>query len=180
MVDSTTNADKRVVEELNYGSKTAMRAVWTAWEFSIEGSSLVQVTNASYGCEKDEHSFLIGIEDRDGLPVPVECSCPADEYNEEYACKHRVACAAIAGPVVLQAALTHATPTVDTDEGASPSFEPGVRPDGGAILEDEREDGAGVIEAERECVNGDRGCEGSDGSVTCFECYELPACEEGE
>jgi len=57
------------------------------------------VTNGSYGCEKDNHSYLFRVEDHDRLLVPAECECPADKYNEEYDCKHKVTLATIGGPV---------------------------------------------------------------------------------
>lgn len=150
MEDSTTTADKRIVEELNYGSKTAKRVGWEAWEFAVEAPHLVRVTNASYGYEKDDHSYLVGVEDRDGLLVPAECECPADKYNEEYDCKHKVALATIGGPVVLQTAVDCPTPTVDGEGTDSTTLAERLRADGGVIAEEQREDGAGVIEAERE------------------------------
>lgn len=54
MSTNDTTADKSIVEELNFGTKTSKRATWEAWEFSIEAPHLVRVTNASYGVEKDE------------------------------------------------------------------------------------------------------------------------------
>lgn len=156
MEDSTTTADKRIVEELNFGSKTAKRVGWEAWEFAVEAPHLIRVTNASYGFEKDDHSYLVGVEDRDGLLVPSECECPADKYNEEYACKHRVACATTAGPVVLQAAVDYATPSSDTNEAESETLADRLRADGGTVPE-ESESSAVVIESKpADCDCSDR------------------------
>jgi hypothetical protein len=175
MEDSTTKADKRIVEELNFGSKTAKRVGWEQFEFGVEAPHLVRVTNASYGCEKDDHSYLVGIDDRDGLLVPSECGCPADKYNEERDCKHKVALATIAGPVVLQASVDCPNPTNDTEGTDSKTVAERLRADGGVIAEEQREDGAGVIEAEREeCPNGEDWCQGPGAdSLPCFACFEL-------
>jgi hypothetical protein len=173
MENNQTTADKRIVEELNYGSKTAKRVGWEQFEFAVEAPHLVRVTNASYGFEKDDHAYLVSVEDRDGLLVPSECECPADEYNEEYACKHRVACATIAGPVVFQAALDCPTPTHDTEGTDSTTLSEQLRADGGVIAEGQRDDAA-LIEAEREeCPNGSEWCPGRHAdSLPCFACFE--------
>lgn len=174
MEDSTTAADKRIVEELNYGSKTAKRVGWEAWEFAVEAPHLVRVTNASYGHEKDDHSYLVGVKDRDGLLVPAECECPADKYNEEYDCKHKVALATIGGPVVLQTAVDCPTPSVDGEGTDSTTLAERLRADGGVIAEERHEDGAGVIEVEREeCPNGEEWCSGSNADpLPCFACFQ--------
>jgi hypothetical protein len=175
MENIPTTADKRIVEELNYGSKTAKRVGWEAWEFAVEAPHLVRVTNASYGCVKGDHSYLIGIEDRDGLLVPSECECPADEYNEEYDCKHKVALATVGGPVVLQAAVDCPTPTVDGGETTRQTLEDRLRADGGATTE--RSDAGPLPLDTKEPEECDCG-ELSD-DFPCFECYitglkELP------
>jgi len=175
MEDSTTAADKRVVEGLNFGSKTAKRVGWEQFEFAVESPHLVRVTNASYGCEKEDHSYLVGVEERDGLLVPAECECPADKYNEEYDCKHKLALATIAGPVVLQAAVECPTPTRDTERTDSTTLAERLRADGGVIAEGRREEGAALIEAERgeECANGEGWCPGpGTDSLPCFACFE--------
>jgi hypothetical protein len=146
---------------LNYGKKTAKRVGWEAWEFAVEGPHLVRVTNASYGYEKADHSYLVGVEDRDGLLVPAECECPADKYNEEYACKHRVACATTAGPVVLQAAVDY-------------PIEEGEPPESTTVADRLGADGGTVSEG---CPNGNETCDGPDGEAfPCYSCYDV---EEG-
>jgi|GEM_PF-544733 len=175
MEDIPTTADKRIVEELNFGAKTSKRVGWEQFEFGVEAPHLVRVTNASYGCEKDEHSYLVGVEDRDGLLVPAECECPADKYNEEYDCKHKVALATIGGPVVLQTAVECPTPTVDGEGADSTTLAERLRADGGVIAEERREDGAGVIEAEHE----DCDCAELSDDFPCWPCVrdgrrELP------
>ena len=175
MEDTTTTADKRIVEQLNYGAKTAKRVGWEAWEFSIEGPHLIRVTNASYGFEKADHSYLIGVEERDGLCIPSECECPADKYNEEYACKHRVACATIGGPVVLQAAVECPTPTHDTEGTDSTTLDERLRADGGVTAETNLDDNSGLIAADSEECD----CAELSDDFPCFDCYlagekELP------
>ena len=100
-----TSSQKGIVERLNFGKKTAKRVAWEAWEFTVVGPHQVRVTNASYGYLKDEHAYVVGVELRDGQPVPAECECPADLYSEDYDCKHKVALAAIGGLPVLNAAI---------------------------------------------------------------------------
>jgi len=167
MQDSNTTADKSIVEELNFGAKTAKRVSWEAFEFSVESPHLVRVTNASYGFEKDDHSYLVGVEDRDGVLVPAECECKADRYNEEYDCKHKVALATVGGPVVLQAA-------VDLDNGAaglSVSARDGVRTGADKLQTD---GGTAVADDSDACPNGDDRCDGPDeAGLPCFDCFEV-------
>ena len=106
MEDTTTAADKSIVDQLEFGAKTAKRAGWEAWEFTIVGPHQVEVTNASYGCDKKDHSYTVGIDNRAGIPVPAECECPADLHRESD-CKHKVALATVGGPVVLNAAVDY-------------------------------------------------------------------------
>ena len=116
MEANTAERNKSAVEYLKFGAKTSKRVTWESWEFTIEAPHLVRVTNASYGCEKDDHSYLVGVEDRDGVLVPAECDCPADMYNREYDCKHKVALAAVGGAVVLDAAAGFSTQSAESDE----------------------------------------------------------------
>jgi len=91
----------RVVESLSFGQKTEKRVRWESWSFTVVGEGRVEVINESYGFERDEHKYVVSVEERDGLFVPIECECPADEYD----CKHKVAVAVVGGPVVLSAAM---------------------------------------------------------------------------
>jgi len=136
MTENASAADKRIVEELNFGAKTAKRVGWEAWEFTVESPHLVRVTNASYGFEKDDHSYLVGVEDRDGLLTPSECECKADLYNEDYDCKHKVALATIGSPVVLEAAVNYPTPSSDTERSNASTLADKLRADGGVITEE--------------------------------------------
>ncbi|GGI95013.1 hypothetical protein GCM10008995_01530 [Halobellus salinus] len=166
MSDNDTTADKSIVEELNFGTKTSKRATWEAFEFSIEAPHLVRVTNASYGVEKDEHSYLVGVEDREGLLTPAECECPADQYNEEYDCKHKVALGTIGGPVVLEASVEFQTESVDTDHSNTSTLSEKLRADGG-------ESNRLNAEKREECLNGSEMCPGPNGdSLPCFPCYQ--------
>lgn len=38
----------------------------------------------AYSFEKDDHSYLVGIKERDGQVVPAAWECKADRYNEKY------------------------------------------------------------------------------------------------
>jgi len=109
MTDNETAAEKRIVERLSFDAKTAKRVGWEAFEFTVEGPHLVRVTNASYGFEKDDHSYLIGVEERDGVSVPAECDCPADLHRDPD-CKHKVALATVGGTTVLNAAVDFESP----------------------------------------------------------------------
>lgn len=161
MQDSTTTADKSIVDELNFGAKTAKRVSWEAWEFAIESPHLVRVTNASYGFEKDDHSYLVGVEDRDSVLVPAECECEADRYDEDRDCKHKVALATVGGPVVLQAAVDF--------EKAAAGFQVST-PESITTGTDKLETDGGTAS----CENGDKRCNGSDGAgLCCFDCFEV-------
>jgi hypothetical protein len=166
MATNTETAEKRTaVEYLNFGKKTIARVSWECWSFRIVGPFQVEVTNESYGYLKDDHQYIVTVEERDGVVVPAECECKADLYHEEYACKHRVSLATIGGPVVLEAAAeflpkeTSANPTTETVTGAEL-----LKSDGGVP----------ATEAEPDtCLNGQEGCPGPDGDdLPCFACYE--------
>ncbi|MFC7325457.1 hypothetical protein ACFQMF_12790 [Halorubrum rutilum] len=150
MTDNNSAADKSIVNELNFGTKTSKRVGWEAWEFGVEAPHLVRVTNAAYGFEKEDHSYLVGVEDRDGLLIPAECECPADKYNEEHDCKHKVALATIGGPVILQAAVDCPTPTVDGGETTRQTLEDRLRTDGGTTTERDDADPLPLDADERE------------------------------
>jgi hypothetical protein len=150
MSSKATTTEKRIVNQLSFGAKTAKRVTWEAWEFEIVAPYQIRVTNASYGIEKDDHQYTVTVEKQDGVLVPVECECPADQYNEDYACKHRVAVATIGGPVMLDAASAFEQP--ETDDR--------IRADGG------------VIEAETDDVRPDDcGCVESMRGLACWPCY---------
>lgn len=128
MQSNVATTEKRIVNQLSYGQKTALRVTWEAWVFEIVGPQQIEVTNASYGFEKDDHRYIVTVEDRGGLFFPDRCECPADEYND-YACKHRVACAIVGGPVVLGAAMAY---TSDNTEQPDPTtMADKLRTDGG-------------------------------------------------
>jgi hypothetical protein len=131
MSSNDAATEKRIVDQLSFGRKTAKRVTWEAWEFEIIGPQQIEVTNASYGFEKADHRYVVTVEDQGGLFVPDKCECPADQYNEEYSCKHRVAVATIGGPVVLGAAMAYTS-----DESGKR-----LRADGGVIEADTHTEG---------------------------------------
>lgn len=168
MTENDSAADKRnAVEYLNFGAKTSKRVSWEAWEFAVESPHLVRVTNASYGFEKTDHSYLVGVEDRDGVLVPAECECPANKYNEEYDCKHKVALASVGGPVVLEASVNFLTPSEDTERSNASTVADKLQADGGATTEEigggsEPLDAAEPVECE-ECTK--------LSDLPCWPCY---------
>ena len=64
-------------------STVEQRARWEAMEFEVRAPGVVRVENVSYGDESDEHVYLVLVEDG----ATVECTCPADRYQDK--CKHR-------------------------------------------------------------------------------------------
>ena len=153
----TSRAKMSAIDHLNFGAKTATRVTWTAWEFQIKGEGKVEVTNASYGTEKGDHSYTVEVVERDGVALPAQCECPADEFNEMYDCKHQLALATVGGPTVMNAAIDYKSePNPDAMVMA---------PDGGSVAEV----GRGGAPS---CPHGDTGCEGPFGDkFPCFGCY---------
>jgi hypothetical protein len=132
MKTNDKTAEKRTaVEYLSFGAKTAKRVTWEAWEFTVVGPHLVEVTNASYGFEKDDHSYTVGVKERDGLAIPAECNCPADIHREKYDCKHKVALAAVGGKTVLEASMNFATPSESSKRPNASTVADKLRTDGG-------------------------------------------------
>ena len=78
------------------GSKVEKRARWEAMEFRLGAPNTVHVENVSYGAESGDHAYLVTVE----AGETVECTCPADQYQDE--CKHRLAVEA--NDAVLEAA----------------------------------------------------------------------------
>lgn len=102
--------------------------------------------------------------------MPDKCECPADQYNDEYSCKHRVAVATIGGPVVLGAAMAYTS-----DESGQP--EPTTmahknRTDGGT---DVRIDPDDHVAGESDAVGRPEDCECApfmaDHGLPCWPCY---------
>jgi hypothetical protein len=161
MIDHTSAAQKRIVSELTFGPKTAQRVAWEAWELSIEGPHLVRVTNASWGHAKADHSYLVGIEQRDGSPVPAECGCKADRFREDADCKHKVAVGLVGGTAVLRASVLATTGT-DTESSNTLTGADKLRADGGTV----REKASPLNAAELE----DCDCENLSDEFPCWPC----------
>lgn len=142
-----------VLSELTYSEKTAKRAQWESFEFSVPANGTVVVANVSYGDEADEHTHAVNVEDG----VPTSCTCKGDEYQPG-ACKHRVA-VAINAPVLSAASASG--------------------PDGKRALAD----GGALVEPVQEENDEDEDCDCAhfeEGALPCFECYregieEVPA-----
>jgi len=164
MEATTTTADNGIVDELDFGSKTAKRVGWEAFEFSIVGSHQVEVINASYGFEKDDHSYTVGVEVRDGVAVPVECACPADIHREPD-CKHKVALATVGGSTVMDAAVKFE----ETEESDSTPPFPLLTSEETTTVAEKIETDGGL----QTCPNGNIHCNGStDEKLPCFACFE--------
>ena len=140
MTEHDSMAEKRIVDELEFGAKTARRVSWEAWEFTVVGPHLVEVTNASYGYLKDEHSYTVGVGVRDGLAVPAECECPADVHRDPD-CKHKVALATVGNATVLNAAVNFENPASASSDSDSMTAADELRADGGNPNLREGEDG---------------------------------------
>lgn len=168
MKNETAETEKRIVEQLNFGAKTAKRVGWEAWEFAIVGPRQIEVTNASYGFEKDDHTYNVTVNEQGSRFIPVECECPADQYNEEYDCKHKIAVASIGGPVLLGAAMAFTNEREGHQEAGKTAAE--LLTDGGQTTNQPESDSSGS------CPNGAAGCVGpeSDG-IQCWECYRTGA-----
>ncbi|MFC6954099.1 SWIM zinc finger family protein [Halorubellus litoreus] len=102
------------VEHLTFTARTSQRVSWESWEFTVVGPYQVKVTNASYGYLKEDHAYVVGVEEREGVIVPAECECPADVHGDKD-CKHKVALATVAGPTVLNAAVDFERPASNSD-----------------------------------------------------------------
>lgn len=167
MEDTASSSEKRIVEQLSFGAKTSKRVVWEAWDFTVEGPYQVRVTNASWGFQKDDHSYVVGVKERDGLVMPAECGCKADRFREEYDCKHKVALATVGGPTVLNAATAFedtATTLSDSSPQNVTTAKEKLHTDGGTVTTDDESE---------TCPNGDAQCDGPEGDgLPCFACYE--------
>jgi hypothetical protein len=170
MPSNVAATEKRIVDQLSFGQKTAKRVTWETWEFEIVGPQQIEVTNASYGCEKDEHQYLVTVEGRDGVFVPDKCECPADQYSEKYACKHRVACVTIGGPVLLGAAMAY---TLDEGSYSEPTtMADKIRTDGGTDVQANSDDHVGS-DAETVSRPDDCDCASFVGEyrLPCWSCF---------
>jgi len=162
MEDTESSQEKRVVEQLEFDARTAKRAGWEQFEFTVVGPLEVEVANASYGDEKDDHTYLVEIEKRAGVPVPDECECPADNHRNQ-ACKHRIGLATIGGLTVLNAAASAATLSASNAD-VTPSSEK-IQTDGGTVA---------IAQDSERCPNDDPSCNGPEGeNLPCFDCYEI-------
>lgn len=165
MSTTTRTGEKRTaLEHLSFSTRTNKRVTWEAWSFRLAGPYQIEVCNESYGYQKADHTYVVGVEERGNVVVPAECSCPADIHGED-ACKHRVACATVAGTTVLNAAVSYETPTRNKDDQQSTTTARDVLANDSALLADTQgpEDNA--------CKN--QWCEDRDAdSLPCFACFE--------
>ena len=151
---SRTEEKRTAVEHLSFDSRTAKRVTFEAFEFTVVGPHLVEVTNASYGYLKDDHSYVVGVEERGGVALPAECECPADVHREPD-CKHKVALATVGGPTVLNAAVNFENPAPASSDSDSMTAADRLRADGGNPYQQEGGD---------EC--------GCTSELPCWDCFD--------
>lgn len=108
------------------------RLIREAGEFTVVGSHLIEVTNASYGYPKSNHTYVVGVEEHEGLTVPIECECPTDVYREPH-CKHKVALATMGGPTVLDSTVAFENPALASSDSDSMTTADRLRADGGKL-----------------------------------------------
>ena len=147
-----SDGEKSIVDELNFGEKTAKRVKWEAFEFAVVGPRKVRVTNASYGDLADDHSYVVELEKRGARAVPARCECPADQYSEHYDCKHKVALAEKGGPLVIDTAMAYEPDGKVTARDTSREQRE-ARTDGGVPADNE----------DCDCL--------PNADLPCFECY---------
>lgn len=164
------SSKKRIVKQLFFGQKTAKRVTWEGWEFQVIGPQQIEVTNASYGCEKAEHQYIVIVEDRNGIFVPDKCECPADQYNDNYACKHRVAVATVGGSIVIGAAMAYTSDKSSQSEPTTTADKIGT--DGGTDI---TPDTADHVAGDSDAVDRPDDCDCAsfitDHGLPCWACY---------
>ena len=156
MATTETSGKESIVDQLDFTVKTAKRVAWESFEFTVVGPHQVEVSNASYGYLKDDHSYIVGVEVRGGRALPAECECPADVHHDQD-CKHKVALAAIGGPTVLEAATKYEISTT-TNAPKTETVADKLRADGG-------------VHAEADPDEDDCNCSPVSG-FPCWPCYQ--------
>lgn len=155
-----------IVRHLDFNAITAKRVAWGDWDFTIVGPSTVEVTNASYGFLKDEHTYRVVL-DEEGLPD--SCECPGYEHHfgpKGMADKHMVAPAVVGGPIVIEAARSY--PADEPSTLTSPGRESeGLVTDGGAVTGPGVASGSLTEDDEDEC----EACEELPDDFPCANCY---------
>lgn len=132
MQATNCSSEKRIVQQLKFDATTAKRVGWERFEFTLVAPRQVKVINASYGFEKEDHAYVVGVEKRGGVPVPAECECKADRYNDDHDCKHKVALATIGGITVLNAATEfESTPPFPRSDSDATTAAEKLKTDGG-------------------------------------------------
>ncbi len=160
---------KSIVSDLEFDIRTSKRVAWSRWEFTVVAPFEIEVCNASYGFEKNEHTYRVMV---DVQGIPVSCSCKGFTHYHSpngRVGKHMLAVATIGGPTLLNAAVAfspHSEPSGETE--AKSMFER-LKADGGAP------EAAVEPESESEpetCPNDDPQCDGPESEeLPCFDCY---------
>ena len=170
METTTTKPQKRtdphVLDYLSYDSMTARRATLEAFEFTITGPGQVAVSNASWGDTRNDHTYTVEVEDRDGVALPVSCTCPGYRHHygqQEKVDKHMLALATVGGPTLLQAALYYDSVCAGSSDSNQITNPTSPKTDDGTTRDPQVSEG---------CPNGRAGCAGPESdTVGCFDCY---------
>lgn len=165
MTENASTADKSIVGQLDFTRNAIRRVTWEAFEFSLVGPHQVRVTSASYGYLKDDHSYVVGVEERDGVPIPAECECPGDVHHDTD-CAHKVALASLGGSVVLNASMNFPTASAGNKQSNVSTLSEKLRADGGATTEE--------IGGEPQTLDATKqmecDCENLHGELSCWPC----------
>jgi hypothetical protein len=96
---------KSIVSDLEFDIRTSKRVAWSQWEFTVVAPFEIEVCNASYGFEKNEHTYRVMV---DVQGIPVSCNCKGFTHYHSpngRVGKHMLAVATIGGPTLLNAAV---------------------------------------------------------------------------
>ena len=170
METTTTTPQKRtdphILDYLSYDPMTARRATLEAFEFTITGPGQVAVSNASWGDSRNDHTYTVQVGVRDGVALPVSCTCPGYEHHygpKEQADKHMLALATVGGPTLLRAALDYDAICAGSSDSNSMTSPTSPTTGDGAQRDPEVSEG---------CPHGRAGCDGPESdTVGCFDCY---------
>ncbi|ERG96001.1 SWIM zinc finger family protein [Haloquadratum walsbyi] len=158
---------KSIVSDLEFDVRTSKRVAWSRWEFTVVAPFEIEVCNASYGFEKNEHTYRVMVDEQG---IPVSCTCKGFTHYHSpngRVCKHMLAVAVIGGPTLLNAAVAFSPHSEPSGETETETMYERLKPDGGAP--------EATVETETEaetCPNDDPHCDGPDAEeLCCFECY---------
>lgn len=155
MTPNEPEAEESVVEKRARFERMSMTVL------SGEGSGRINVRNDSYGDDSGSHIYNVRVVENE----PVECTCPADEYQSG-PCKHRVAVSD--RPIVLSSAQAASQSLALTDGGTTKTDDGDTCDRCPTLLEDAHNEPAGYT------------VKTTDGEELCPECADARSlCEQG-